>query len=138
MEILAPPGMEDMTQQLQSMFSNLGGGKAKKKRKVKIKDALSSRIRLEKLEVDDYYGFTIDGNHRFLLGDFTVTHNTTLGKYGLSKCLVDEDGQARPFAFLPKHNNNDEDESSSSHPNSNHNRSQTSGNIDRNSTVTYL
>ncbi len=39
MEILAPPGMEDMTQQLQSMFSNLGGGKAKKKRKVKIKDA---------------------------------------------------------------------------------------------------
>jgi superfamily II DNA or RNA helicase len=24
----------------------------------------------------DYYGFTIDGNHRFLLGDFTVTHNT--------------------------------------------------------------
>jgi hypothetical protein len=24
----------------------------------------------------DYYGFTIDGNHRFLLGEFTVTHNT--------------------------------------------------------------
>lgn len=24
----------------------------------------------------DYYGFTIDGNHLFLLGDFTVTHNT--------------------------------------------------------------
>ncbi len=43
-----------------------------------IKDALSSRIRLEKLEVDDYYGFTIDGNHRFLLGDFTVTHNTIM------------------------------------------------------------
>jgi superfamily II DNA or RNA helicase len=26
----------------------------------------------------DYYGFTIDGNRRFLLGDFTVTHNTAL------------------------------------------------------------
>lgn len=25
---------------------------------------------------DDYYGFTIDGNGRFLLGNFTVTHNT--------------------------------------------------------------
>ena len=25
---------------------------------------------------DNYYGFTIDGDHRFLLGDFTVTHNT--------------------------------------------------------------
>jgi len=24
-----------------------------------------------------YYGFQIDGNHLFLLGDFTVTHNTT-------------------------------------------------------------
>jgi len=24
----------------------------------------------------DYYGFEIDGNHRFLLKDFTVTHNT--------------------------------------------------------------
>lgn len=24
----------------------------------------------------DYYGFEIDGNHRYLLGDFTVTHNT--------------------------------------------------------------
>ena len=24
----------------------------------------------------DYYGFTIDGNHRYLMGDCTVTHNT--------------------------------------------------------------
>lgn len=24
----------------------------------------------------DYYGFTLDGNNRYLLGDFTVTHNT--------------------------------------------------------------
>jgi hypothetical protein len=27
-------------------------------------------------EDDVYYGFTLDGNHRYLLGDFTVTHNT--------------------------------------------------------------
>lgn len=33
---------------------------------------------LEKLEVDDYYGFEIDGNRRFMLGDFTVTHNTVM------------------------------------------------------------
>lgn len=31
---------------------------------------------IEPLGKGDYYGFTIDGNHRFLLGDFTVTHNT--------------------------------------------------------------
>lgn len=37
-EIMAPPGMEEMTNQLQSMFQNLGGQK-KKARKMKIKDA---------------------------------------------------------------------------------------------------
>ena len=31
--------------------------------------------------VDDYYGFTLEGgNHRFLLGDFTVTHNTMIAR----------------------------------------------------------
>ncbi|THB65463.1 MAG: ATP-dependent protease ATPase subunit HslU [Gammaproteobacteria bacterium] len=38
-EIMAPPGMEDMTNQLQSMFQNISGNK-KKTRKLKIKDAL--------------------------------------------------------------------------------------------------
>ncbi|KPV94128.1 ATP-dependent protease ATPase subunit HslU [Pseudoalteromonas sp. P1-9] len=37
-EIMAPPGMEEMTNQLQSMFQNMGGEK-KSKRKLKIKDA---------------------------------------------------------------------------------------------------
>ena len=43
------------------------------------RDVLKYRIHLEKLEEDDYYGFEIDGNHRFVLGDFTVTHNTVMG-----------------------------------------------------------
>ena len=30
------------------------------------------------LKEDDYYGFVIDGNHRFVLGDMTVTHNTVM------------------------------------------------------------
>jgi ATP-dependent HslUV protease ATP-binding subunit HslU len=38
-EIMAPPGMEEMTNQLQSMFRNLGSGK-KRRRKMKVKDAL--------------------------------------------------------------------------------------------------
>ena len=42
------------------------------------KDTLNYRIKLEKIGIDDYYGFEIDGNHRFVLGDFTVTHNTVL------------------------------------------------------------
>ena len=43
-----------------------------------IKDPLVTRIKVVKKGEDDYYGFTINGNHRFLLGDFTVTHNTVL------------------------------------------------------------
>lgn len=42
-EIMAPPGMEEMTSQLQSMFENLSGSKTKK-RKMKIKDALKHLI----------------------------------------------------------------------------------------------
>jgi ATP-dependent HslUV protease ATP-binding subunit HslU len=38
-ELMGPPGMEEMTQQLQSMFANLGGGKTRS-RKIKIADAL--------------------------------------------------------------------------------------------------
>ena len=38
-EIMAPPGMEDMSQQLQSMFASMGKDKSKK-RKVKVKNAL--------------------------------------------------------------------------------------------------
>ena len=38
-EIMAPPGMEEMTNQLQGLFQNMGGGKTNKK-KMRIKDAL--------------------------------------------------------------------------------------------------
>jgi ATP-dependent HslUV protease ATP-binding subunit HslU len=39
MEILAPPGMEELTSQIQGMFQNLGGGK-RKTRRMAIKEAL--------------------------------------------------------------------------------------------------
>lgn len=35
-------------------------------------------ISIQPLGIDKYYGFEVDCNHRFLLGDFTVTHNSTL------------------------------------------------------------
>ncbi|MBU1329561.1 MAG: HslU--HslV peptidase ATPase subunit [Gammaproteobacteria bacterium] len=38
-EIMTPPGMEEMTNQLQSLFANMGKGK-KKSRKLKVKEAL--------------------------------------------------------------------------------------------------
>jgi replicative DNA helicase len=40
------------------------------------KDVLRTGFEVRSLGVGDYYGFTLDGDGRFLLGDFTVTHNT--------------------------------------------------------------
>jgi predicted ribonuclease YlaK len=43
----------------------------------KFKDRRLTGITIEKDVVDDYYGFELDGDHLFLLSDFTVTHNTS-------------------------------------------------------------
>jgi len=45
-EIMAPPGVEEMTNQLQGMFQNLSGDK-KKKKKLKIKDAFKLLVEEE-------------------------------------------------------------------------------------------
>lgn len=47
--------------------------------------------------IGEYYGFNIDGNHRFLLGDFSMTHNsgkcmgggTPILKYDGSICAIE-------------------------------------------------
>jgi len=39
---------------------------------------LNTGFRVEPLGDGDYAGFTLDGDGRFLLGDFTVTHNTEI------------------------------------------------------------
>ncbi|HEY5714805.1 MAG TPA: ATP-dependent protease ATPase subunit HslU [Psychromonas sp.] len=46
-EIMAPPGMEEMTNQLQGMFQNMSGKGQTKKRKMKIKDALKTLVESE-------------------------------------------------------------------------------------------
>jgi len=51
-EIMAPPGMEEMQQQLQSVLSNFGGGRSRTRR-VKVRDAL-------KLMVDEEAGKLIN------------------------------------------------------------------------------
>jgi len=48
-------------------------------------DNLNTQIKVIYNGVGNYYGFTLDGNHRYLLGDFTVTHNTAMGLYIASK-----------------------------------------------------
>lgn len=41
---------------------------------------VNTNIEVKAVGVDEYYGFTIDGNRRFLLGDYTVTHNTACAR----------------------------------------------------------
>jgi replicative DNA helicase len=33
-------------------------------------------FKVEPYKIDEYYGFTVDKNHLFVLGDLTITHNT--------------------------------------------------------------
>lgn len=61
-EIMAPPGMEEMTNQLQSMFSNMGN-QPSKTRRVKVKEALKQAIDEEAAKMvndDDLKQMAID------------------------------------------------------------------------------
>ena len=59
--------------------------------------------------VGEYYGFSIDGNSRFLLGDLTVTHNTTLmenfsfylkHRYPVAKVMIGTDDSFKHFCNI--------------------------------------
>jgi ATP-dependent Lon protease len=63
-------------------------------KRLQIKNTTVTGIKIIYKGFGDYYGFELDGNHRYLLGNFTVTHNTSLVKEGISKILN------RPFAFI--------------------------------------
>jgi ATP-dependent HslUV protease ATP-binding subunit HslU len=52
MQIVGPPGMEEMTSQLQNMFKNMGGGQ-QKTRKLKIKEALKLLVEEEAAKLVD-------------------------------------------------------------------------------------
>lgn len=43
-----------------------------------IKDALRSGITITQIGDGEYFGFEVDGDHLYCLGDFTVTHNSTV------------------------------------------------------------
>ena len=65
-------------------------------------NTLSHEISLkEKWCIGKYYGFELDGNNRYVLGDFSVTHNTSIVKDGISKIL------GREFAFIALGGNGD-------------------------------
>jgi len=43
-----------------------------------VEGSLTYRFTVKPVRNDEYFGFEIDGNRRFVLGDFTVTHNTVM------------------------------------------------------------
>lgn len=42
-----------------------------------VKDVLRTGFRVEDIGVGEYFGFELDGDSRFLLSDFTITHNSS-------------------------------------------------------------
>jgi hypothetical protein len=56
------------------------------------KDALKSGFEIEQLPVEKFWGFALDGDGRYLLDDFTVTHNSgkTYTAKGIAESLLAE------------------------------------------------
>lgn len=61
-----------------------------------VKNVQNTGFSVEPAGFGDYYGFTLDGDGRFLLGDFTVTHNT----YQI-KGLLDECAESATMVLIP-------------------------------------
>lgn len=57
---------------------------------------LNRKFKIEKIGLGDYCGFEVDGNKRFLLEDFTVTHNSSSMK-ALGLCTI----MAQAGMFVP-------------------------------------
>lgn len=78
-------------------FTDIPFERHKPKPREQIKDVLKTGFTIESLGEGDYYGFTVDGNHLFLLGDFTVTHNSSLLRMFMHDLVVK---QGKPVAAL--------------------------------------
>jgi len=70
----------------------------KAERRVINKDHLVSKFKVEAIGCGSYYGFTLSGDHLYLLRDFTVTHNTLLAAHLISSAL---DKRRKPIFTCP-------------------------------------
>lgn len=51
-----------------------------------VKDVLRTAFTTRSLPPEEYFGFVLDGDHRYLLDDFTITHNT--GKTEIARTIA--------------------------------------------------
>ena len=58
------------------------------KKKEKARDWLNYGIRVKSVGEGKYYGFTLEEDPHFMLGDFSVTHNTTAGKVQMADQML--------------------------------------------------
>lgn len=65
-------------------------------RRVIIQQTTTTGIEVAPAGRGSYYGFTLDGNNRYLLGDFTVTHNTCT-----ALSIAEQFPGARAFVVVP-------------------------------------
>lgn len=63
-----------------------------------IKDVLHTGFSVYDIGMGDWYGFTVDGDNRYLLGDFTITHNS--GKTTTLVQLANATPPAKKAIFL--------------------------------------
>ena len=56
---------------------------------------------LESQGLGEYCGFTLSGNGRFLLGDFTVTHNTAIVKAAINEMSYESSGNIKVLFYAP-------------------------------------
>ncbi len=69
-------------------------------RRQQKKQVWKTGFKVELLPEDDYYGFTITGDGRYLMGDFTVTHNT--GKTLMAISLLAMKAPERALIIAPQ------------------------------------
>ena len=55
----------------------------KGEKRVINKPSLCYFFKVEKVGIDNYYGFNLDGNHKYFLGNFIITHNTLPAEYSI-------------------------------------------------------
>lgn len=65
-----------------------------------VKNPLTSGFKVVEKSVGDYYGFELDGDHLYLLKDFTVTHNTT---FLMEQIVAAQKQGVLPILILTEH-----------------------------------
>lgn len=69
--------------------------------RIQKKSVLRTGFKINKLGIEPFYGFTLDGDGRYLLGDFTVTHNSGKSYCATKLCEEMLDNAAQVVALDP-------------------------------------